>query len=98
MVYREIKSDDDCQILQDDLQKLWDWEKKWGMSFHSEKCNILRVHRKRAPVIFNCSIKGHTLKREESTKNLKELRFHKICLGNCKIDMNVKKGKSTLGF
>ena len=53
VVYREIRSDNDCQILQDDLQKLWDWEKKWGMSFHPEKCSILRVHRKRAPVIFN---------------------------------------------
>ena len=76
MVYREIQSDYDRQILQDDLQKLWDWEKKWGMSFHSEKCNILRVHRKRAPVIFNCSIKGYTLKCEESTKNLRQDFFY----------------------
>ena len=51
VVYREIRSDNDCQILQDYLQKLWDWEKKWGISFHSEKCSILRVHRKRAPIM-----------------------------------------------
>ena len=25
VVYREIRSDKDCQILQDDLQKLWEW-------------------------------------------------------------------------
>ena len=68
VVYREIRSDNDCQILQDDLQKLWDWEKKWGMSFNPEKCSILRVHRKRAPVIFNYSLKGHTLTCDESTK------------------------------
>ena len=41
VVYREIRSDKDCQILQDDLQKLWEWEKLWGMSFHPEKCSIL---------------------------------------------------------
>ena len=45
VVYREIRPDKDCQILQDDLQKLWEWEKLWGMSFHPEKCSILRVHR-----------------------------------------------------
>ena len=26
VVYSEIRSDKDCQILQDDLQKLWEWE------------------------------------------------------------------------
>ena len=45
VVYREIRSGNDCQILQDDLQKLWDWEKKWGVSFHPEKYSLLRVHR-----------------------------------------------------
>ena len=70
VVYREIRSDKDCQILQDDLQKLWEWEKLWGMSFHPEKCSILRVHRKRSPIMFSYSLKGHTLNCEESTKYL----------------------------
>ena len=30
VVYREIRSTEDCQILQDDLQQLW--ERRWGMS------------------------------------------------------------------
>ena len=58
VVYREIRSEKDCQILQDGPQKLWQWEKLWAMSFHSEKCSILRVHSKRSPIMFNYSLKG----------------------------------------
>ena len=58
VVYREIRSTEDCQILQDDLQQLWDWERWGGMSFHQEKCSILRVHRKCSPVLFDYSHKG----------------------------------------
>ena len=97
VVYREIRSDNDCQILQDDLQKLWDWEKKWGMSFHPEKCSILRVHRKRAPVIFNYSLKGHTLTCDESTKYL-GVEISQDMSWKLHIDKTVKKGNSTLGF
>ena len=97
VVYREIQSDNDCQILQDDLQKLWDWEKKWGMSFHREKCSILRVHSKRAPVIFNYSLKGHTLTCEESTKYL-GVEISQDMSWKLHIDKTVKKGNSTLGF
>lgn len=59
------------------------------MSFHPEKCSIRRVHGKRSPILFDYSLKGHVLKREESIKYL-GVELH--------IDMTVKKGNSTLGF
>ncbi|XP_053383724.1 uncharacterized protein LOC128549954 [Mercenaria mercenaria] len=46
VVYREINTEADCEILQQYLHNLADWEKQWGMSFHPEKCSVLRVHRK----------------------------------------------------
>ena len=96
-VYREIRSDNDCQILKNDLQKLWDCEKKWRMSFHPEKCSILRVHRKKTPVIFNYSLKGHTLKCEESTKYL-GVEISQDMSWKLHTDKTVKKGNSTLDF
>ena len=97
MVYREIQSDNDCQILQDDLQKLRDWEKNWGMSFHPEECSILRVHRKRAPVIFNYSLKGHTLTCDDSTKYL-GVEISQDMSWKLHIDKTVKKENSSHGF
>ena len=90
-------SSEGCQILQDDLQQLWEWERRWGMSFHPEKCSILRVHRKRSPVLFAYSLKGHILTCEESTKYL-GVEISKDMAWKLHIDRTVKKGNNTLGF
>ncbi len=66
VVYREISSERDCEVLQDDLRRLWDWEKLWGMSFNPEKCCILRVCRKRSPILYSYTLKGHRLACEEA--------------------------------
>ena len=65
VVYREIQTKMTVIFF-----KMWDWEKKWGMSFHPETCSILRVQRNDAPVMFDYSLKGHTLICEESTRYL----------------------------
>ena len=70
VVYREINHMQDCTALQEDLDKLASWEKKWGMSFHPEKCSILRVYRKRNPIIYDYTLKGHKLVSEQQTKYL----------------------------
>ena len=73
VIYREINNEQDCKAFQDDLDKLAEWEKRWGMLFHPEKCNILRVHRKRQPLEYEYSLKGHKLASEDYTKYLKSL-------------------------
>ena len=45
-LYKQIKSIMDCQSLQCDLTKLESWERIWGMCFHQDKCNIIRMTRK----------------------------------------------------
>ena len=47
IMYKKIKSQTDCQSLQCDLTKLESWEKTWGMCFHQDKCNIIRMTRKK---------------------------------------------------
>ena len=41
MIYMAIKSDQDAKALQKDLDLLCDWENKWMMEFHPDKCEIL---------------------------------------------------------
>ena len=48
IVYRNVSSFQDCQ----ELNKLAQWEQTWGMSFHPDKCNLLRVSRAKK----NCDI------------------------------------------
>jgi hypothetical protein len=46
ILYRNIRSNEDTIVLQDDLNKLADWEQKWGMDFHPDKCSENTVIRK----------------------------------------------------
>ena len=39
-LYREIKSSDDHQILQNDLSKLCTWSKKWLLKFHPKNVHV----------------------------------------------------------
>ena len=70
IVNRENKSPQDCLELQNDLNKLIAWEKKWLMEFNPSKCGILSVTRKRAPTAYSYTLHGHTLNRVKSTKYL----------------------------
>ena len=50
ILYRCIKNQKDCDTLQQDLNNLAAWEKKWGMAFHPEKCSAIRVTRARKTI------------------------------------------------
>ena len=43
LLYRHIANNGDSTKLQEDLTTLEDWESKWQMSFHPEKCTVLRI-------------------------------------------------------
>jgi len=46
-VYFTIKSHASAQILQEDLHNLELWGKEWPMEFNPDKCEVLRIHRKK---------------------------------------------------
>ncbi|MCG8430830.1 MAG: hypothetical protein MJA29_06640, partial [Candidatus Omnitrophica bacterium] len=46
LLYRTIHTPDDSRILQDDLDRLQEWERKWKMEFHPGKCQLLRITNK----------------------------------------------------
>ena len=51
MAYLTVKSTQDAEEFQRDLDKLVDWEKTWQMEFHPDKCEIISITpRKRNPV------------------------------------------------
>ena len=50
ILYRQIRTQQDCAILQDDLNNLAAWGQKWGMAFHPDKCSTIRISRSRKPV------------------------------------------------
>ena len=45
IMYRNIRSTQDCRALQTDIDRLEAWETKWKMKFNTDKCECLRVTR-----------------------------------------------------
>ena len=97
ILYRRIKNQKDCNILQDNLNSLAEWERKWGMAFHPEKCSAIRVTRSRNPISSNYYFKGHTLEMEDSTRYLGDELQSNISW-NRHMVYTVKKANNILGF
>jgi hypothetical protein len=97
VVYKEIKTEKDCSVLQEDLDKLANWEKKWGMAFHPAKCNILSITRSRNPKTFRYKLKGHVLEPTTTTKYLGIHLSHDMDWDD-HIASITKKANSMLGF
>ena len=96
-LYLAVHSLSDTDTLQRDLHKLEAWENKWLMEFNTDKCHVLRVTRKRDPLIQNYTLHGKILETVDSAKYLgvtltSDLRW------NSHISHITNKGNQTLGF
>ena len=97
LLFRPIRNNRDRQILQNDLNSLEEWENRWQMAFHPEKCVVIRVSNKRNPINAQYTIHGHMLQEVDSSKYLgvtisKDLRW------DDHINTITAKANRTLGF
>ena len=98
IVYLAVSSTQDAETLQNDLNKLGNWERKWHMEFHPEKCEVLTITRKRKPIVHNYTLHGgHTLEHVENAKYL-GITMTKDFRWNTHIDNITSKANQTLGF
>ena len=72
MLFRSIKSPIDCQILQDDLNSLAQWETDWQMKFNVAKCHSMRVtrHLPDKHILFDYTLHQQKLEQVQSAKYL----------------------------
>ena len=69
--YREIKGTEDTVKLQEDIDRLGCWARKWGMRFQPVKCNIMQITRKRIKKInASYNLEGTILDNVENIKYL----------------------------
>ena len=70
MLYRRIESPRDCDLLQEDLNGLLNWEKKWKMVFHPEKCLVLSTTLKKNSIRRKYYMRSHQLQSVDEAKYL----------------------------
>ena len=42
-VFREVKSEDDRKILQNDIDRMVKWSNTWLLKFHPDKCKVMKL-------------------------------------------------------
>ncbi len=63
-----IRTDEDARELQGDLDRLYDWTRKWQMEFNTGKCSILSVGRNNP--LHNYSLNATPIKRSHCERHL----------------------------
>ena len=61
ILYREIKTEDDKAVLQNDIDTLCSWESKWQMKFNIDKCHVMHITHKRKPLHTYYTMNGDRL-------------------------------------
>ena len=96
--YKEIKSTEDCCILQRTINALDEWSDRWLIGFNADKCNVLHLGRNNIRHDYYMK-KGNeyiTLKKSDCEKDLgvyvdSQLNF------NTHISTQIKKARSAAG-
>ena len=87
----------DIDQLQADIDQLQLWEKHWSMEFNPEKCELLRITRKRTAIERQYTIHGKVLKEVKNTKYL-GVHLSSDLKWNCHIDKITSRANRALGF
>ena len=80
--FRLILGQDDGDKLQDDLNKLFQWSRIWGMEFNAKKCKVLRVIHIRSIDDRDYCLVGIKLNRVDVEKDLGVLVSHNLSWNN----------------
>ena len=97
ILYMTVKSEQDAEQLQKDIEQLECWEDLWQMDFHPEKCQVISVTRNRKIKHYDYTLHNHKLQHTDHAKYLgititKDLRW------NQHINNITRKANNTLAF
>ena len=69
-VYLAVQGQEDSATLQNDLNKLQEWEQLWDMDFNPSKCQVLHIARSRKPINRNYTMHGQVLESVDHARYL----------------------------
>ena len=97
LVYRNVQTSTDQQILQQDLNTLMKWADKWQMKFNIRKCKIMQISNHRNKIHCIYTMDGTPLATTEQHSYLGVQLHHKLSW-EPHIDHICSKANRTLGF
>ena len=79
-LYRKVNNDQDRQILQEDIDKLYKWAQTWQLRFNASKCKVMHKgynNKKSEYIMENISLEKVTDEKDLGVIVDAELKFHK---------------------
>ena len=67
---RKVADEDDCVALNQDLEKISEWSKKWEMSFNTKKCSVLEFGKSKRRVVGNYFLNNEKIMKRTEEKDL----------------------------
>ena len=67
-IYRVLKTDEDPEVLQRDLQRLEDWSNSWLLTFNTSKCKTMHIGRSNQQADYQ--LNGSRLEKSTEEKDL----------------------------
>jgi hypothetical protein len=96
-IFRVIKTQADCSLLQDDLSRFESYCTRNSLFLNSDKCAVITFTRKKDPILYSYSLCGGTLARQHSMRDLGVIIDSKLTF-NSHIDHILNKSYRQLGF
>ena len=93
-----ISNKSDCQDQQRDLSKLETWERECLMAFNPDKCEVIRITKKKNPIIFDYKLHGITLPSTKKHTKYLGLTISDDLTWSKHIKHTAAKGNNTLKF
>ena len=80
-LYREILNNEDCNILQNDLNTLVRWSCEWKMLFNVDKCSVMHLGRKNNKNVYSMdtALEETTLERDLGLLVDNNIKFSTQC-------------------
>ena len=97
VMYLTVHNEDHCAQLQRDINQLEIWENHWSMNFNPDKCELLRITRKRTVIEQQYTLHGKVIKEVNTAKYL-GVHISGDLKWNHHIGKITSKANRTLGF
>ena len=97
LLYRTIKTTDDAVSLQNNIDTLQQWEKDWLMSFNPDKCEVIRITKRKKIIDAKYTIHGQVLHETNRAKYL-GVTIDNTLSWSSHIDIMTKKANNTTAF
>jgi hypothetical protein len=96
-IFHDINSIDDCILLQENLNRLQDWCDRNMLHLNINKCQVIRFHKTKSPILFNYTINKSPLTATESLRDL-GVPFSEDLSFNLHVEEVIGKAMRVLGF